>query len=283
MKHFFFVLPFLIFTNSFSQTSEKIRFGVSVTEAVDKWVVFDKRPQDSSHVFGFVYIDQEAGFSFRYTSDLVITDNDLYLSVRDTSSLMIVRLQPRDNVVGILSKEQLEKLGLELEPEWLSFYKPDPLTTEYLTSIGYHYNHAGASKYALHPLEKAYKMEPHFEGLEFELAFAYNATQDYPNAIKVLTKAIENNSKNIMFYRELGYSYMNLGDLKKTEEIYKKGLEIDDQNNAKTEMALNMAIIFFQKKNRAKFDEWAERLKYLFNETTPRLYTERLKFMESQW
>src|SRR5690606_16633785 len=127
-----------------------------------------------------------------------------------TVGFMKYRLEPNTSLVSVLTDNQISKLGLPKEPKWLSFYKEDSEEVDYLKNEGYHFNHVGASDLALKPLLKAYEIEPHFDGLEFELSFAYNHLGQYEKAIPILEKAIENNPKNFYFYRELGFSYVNL-------------------------------------------------------------------------
>src|SRR5690606_2555279 len=99
-------------------------------------------------------------------------------------------------------------------------------------------------------------INPHYKGLEFELAYAYNATQKFDSAILILNKAIENDSNNFWFYRELGFSDKNLGNLEKAEEVYKKGIKISDKKEQKAEMAINMIQSYFKMRDKIKFDEW---------------------------
>ena len=143
-------------------------------------------------------------------------------------------------------------------PEWLAVYKEGSDKVGYLKNIGYHYNAVGASNLALEPLEKAYEIEPHFDGLEFELAFAYNALGQFDKAIPIMESAIENDKQNFRFYRELGFSYKNLKQIGKAEIIYRKGMKLTKDKSQKGEMAVNMAQSYFQVKDKEKFKEWAK-------------------------
>ena len=126
---------------------------------------------------------------------------------------------------------------------------------------GYHLNHIGASKNAIEPLLKAYKMNPHESGLEFELSYAYNATGQFQKAVDILEKALKNNPEDYMFYRELGYSYINLKKPLEAEKIYKKGISISNADSQKAEMAYNMEGVYYQAKDKTKFEEWAKETK----------------------
>ena len=254
MKKFLF-LTILFPCFCFGQT---LKFETTYFDAVDKWVAFDKNDTDSSYIFGFIYIDEQAGFTFDYDSRFEITENGLKKlpSVLDNS--LKYRLSTNTAKVHILTDQELKQLNLPAQPEWLEHYKVNEKEISYLVHIGYQYNHVGASNNALIPLLEAYNKEPHFEGLEFELAYAYNATKNHEKAIEVLTKAIENQPKFFWYYRELGYAYCNLRNLEKAEKIYKKGISLSDDKNQKAEMAINMAQSYFNSKDKAKFNKWAK-------------------------
>jgi len=237
---------------------QSLKFETKYYDAVDKWVAFDKEESDSTYIFGFIYIDEQAGFTFNYETDFKITEKGLEKIPREMVGYMKTRLEPNTAHVHILNNEQVKQLDLPEQPDWLKFYKSNEDDISYLRKVGYLFNHVGASKNAIEPLLKAYNIEPHFKGLEFELAYAYNATKNFEKAIEILTKAIKNDPKNFWFLRELGFAYLNLGNLEKAEETYIKGIALSDNKNQKAEMAVNMSQGYFKTKNKPKFDEWAK-------------------------
>lgn len=265
MKHIFkiTVLTFILISNiGFAQNNlTSLKFDTKYFDAVDKWVAFPKKDIDSTYSYGFIYLDNQAGFTFNYETKFIIEKEQLKNIQKDSSSsigFMKYRLEPKTSLVSVLSKVQISDLGLPEAPDWLSIYKEKANEVGYNKNEGYHFNHVGASNLALTPLLKAYEIEPHFDGLEFELSFAYNALNQFENAILVLEKAIEHNSKNFYFYRELGYSYLNLNKVKEAEEIYRKGISASDNDFEKSEMAVNMAQSYFTSRDKKKFDEWAK-------------------------
>ena len=239
----------------FGQT---LKFETKYFDAVNKWIAFDKKDDDSTYIFGFIYIDEQAGFTFDYDSRFKIINNKLEKLPNEIESSIKSRLSPNTAHIHILNTEEIKQLDLPSEPDWLKHYKKNENEVSYLTKIGYHYNHVGAINNAIKPLLEAYKIEPNYEGLEFELAYAYNATKNHEKAIEILTKAIENDSKNFWYLRELGFAYKNLGQLDKAEETYKKGIALSDDKNQKAEMSINMTQSYLQTKNKEKFDEWAK-------------------------
>lgn len=278
-------LLLLIFTATlgFSQTTvDDLQFKTKYYEATDKWVAFPKTENDSTYSYGFIYLDKQAGFTLNYEARFSITEKGLKSTPKDsTIGSMKVRLTPKTSLVAVLNKNQITELNLPETPDWLSIYKKDSNKVSYLKSIGYHYNHVGACKLALVPLKKAYKIEPHYKGLEFELAYAYNALSRFNEAITILDKAIENNPKDFYFYRELGYSYKNINKIDKAETTYKNGIKISDNDFEKSEMAVNMAQTYFQLKNKKKFNEWAKLTRKYAKPDSQ--YAQYIDMFEKQW
>ena len=249
----------LISSIGYSQSNTKaLNFNTKYYNAVDKWVVFPKKASDSTYTCGFVYIDVQAGFTFHHKSKFRVTKKGLKNSPENPDLKSVkYRLDQRTSKVSVLTKKQMAELGLPKKPKWLATYKGGSEKAEYQKRIGAHYNHAGASRLALEPLNKAYKLKPHYDGLEFELGFAYNTLQQFDKAITVLEKAIRKAPRNPSLYRELGYAYNYSKQIEKAENTYRKGISLSKSDFGKSEMAYNMTYSFFELKNRAKFDEWA--------------------------
>lgn len=265
MKHILkiTVLAFILISNiGFAQkNTTSLKFDTKYFDAVDKWVAFPKKDTDSTYAYGFIYLDNQAGFTFDYKSKFIVDTEKIKNIQKDSSSSigsMKYRLETNTSLVSILSKDQISDLELPEAPKWLSIYKENSDEVGYNKNEGYHFNHVGASNLALKPLLKAYDMDPHFEGLEFELSYAYNALEEFEKAISILEKAIDNNPKNFYFYRELGYSYKNLNNIEEAEKTYLKGISASDNDFEKSEMAVNMAQSYFELRNKEKFDEWAK-------------------------
>jgi tetratricopeptide (TPR) repeat protein len=255
-----YVLPIMLLTFifGFSQSNEtELSFDTKYYNAVDKWIAFPKKVTDTSYSFGFIYLDDTAGFTFDYESKFIKTDNGLQKLPREFEAALKSRLAESTIDVAVLSDIQVSQLNLPKVPEWLAGYKVNSEEVSYLKNIGFHYNHVGASDLALEPLKKVYEIEPHFAGLEFELAYAYNALHEFSKAIPILERAIENDPTNFLFYRELGFSLKNTDQNSKAEETYKTGIKLTDDKYQKSEMAINMAQSYYLEGNRKKFDEWA--------------------------
>ncbi len=278
------ILSFAISALCFSQVEDNLpfEFNTRYYDAVDKWVAFPESEKDSSHMLCYIYVDKMAGFSLRVEDNFKVDLNGKLVvlpnETKETTAL-IMRLDSRTSPVAILNDEQIKTLKLPKSPKWASIYK-DGNSVDYLQRLGYHYNHVGASTNAIAPLLKAYAMDPHYDGLEFELGFAYNATKQFLKAIPVLEKAIELERKSHYLYKELGYAYVNSNQLDKAEKIYEKGIKISKDNAIKCEMGVNMAQAFFKTKNKAKFEKWAK-ITRRYGDKTPQ-YLKYIAYFEEE-
>lgn len=236
--------------------NQELKFTTKYYDAVDKWIAFDKKAEDSTYTVGFIYIDETAGFTFNYESPFLIKNNGLEKLPRILESSFKIRLAQNTANVAILSDEEISQLNLPKEPDWLKYYKVNENENSYLVRVGLLYNSVGASQNAIEPLLKVYEKEPHFQGLEFELAYAYNAINDFDKAISVLNKAIKNDPNNFWYYRELGYAFVNQNKIDAAEKTYLRGIRLTKEKNQRAEMALNMARGYFQIKDKTKFGKW---------------------------
>ena len=279
---------FVIFTAVFTMTTfsfgqnQGLKFATRYYDAADKWVAFDKKAEDTTYMVGFIYIDEQAGFTYNYESRFIMTNNGLEKlpSALDSVSLK-VRLSQNTVNVAVLSDEEVKQLNLPEVPDWLKYYKENENENSYLVRIGFLYNSVGASHNAIEPLLKVYEKEPHFQGLEFELAYAFNATKQFDKAIPVLNKAIENDPKNFWYYRELGFALKNQNKLDEAEKVYLQGIKLSSDKLQKAEMAINMAQSYFQVKDKAKFKEWAKLTKK-YADKKSRIY-EYIDYFEKNW
>lgn len=238
-------------------------FNKSIFDCENNWVAFPKKTTDSVYAYGFIYLDATAGFTFQLESFFSIgNDGKLSGKPKNMTGTAKYRLDQNTSKVSLLTTQRQAELGLAAQPTWLSNYAhEEPTTPADLTRRGRQFNHVGAFARAFQDLTKAYQLDPHFNGLEFELAYNYNATKAYQKAVDVLTSAIKNNDKNFWFYRELGYSYMNLKKIDDAEQTYEKGFAIATDKVQQAEMAYNMAYTFFEQKNKSKFEYWSNKTK----------------------
>jgi len=261
-----FVLLFLFnITHSLTgQETTKIKYPIDKNfyEAVDKWVMFPENNNDSTYLYGFIYIDETAGFTFDCVNSFSIDNEGKFVPYPLESPLNLkARIDRNWHQVGIIPDEKLEELGLPLLPEWLPMYKINEGSDKYAVRMGYFYNAAGASELALGYLEGVYGRAPDTEGLPFELSFAYNALHDYEKGALVAERALMTDPDNFLLYKELIHALCNMGRMEEAEAAVATGMEKTENRHYKSEMAINMAQAYYIAGNREKFEEWYDTTK----------------------
>ena len=261
MKNYIILLLITCSCIGFSQndTIKLKKFNTKYFDAVDQYVLFPKTQNDETHVLGLIYIDEMAGFTFQYINDVIYNNENIkYKDSLNELTNIKTRLNTNTKDVYVLTEKEIKNLELEKNPSWLKTYKSNDEDVSYLTKIGYHYNHVGASHNAIPYLLKAYQLDKTHKNVCFELGFAYNATQQFEKAIPVIQVGLQQSPKNHYLYKELGYAYLGKGDLDNAEITYLKGLKVSKDEAIKCEMAVNMAQGYFQTKNKPKFNKWAK-------------------------
>jgi tetratricopeptide (TPR) repeat protein len=241
-----------------------LQFNRPFYELENQWVAFPPNPATGKSPFGYVYVDAMAGFTFHVEGYFAMDANGkLSVDKQPVNNILIIRLQPNTKPVYAIPDNMLELLGVQKVPFWLSSYRSDMNTVAAKVNWGRNYNSAGAPRKALEYLESAYRTDPHADGLEFELTYAYNELREFDKSIAVLNDAIKNKPDNVMFYRELGYSYMGKSDLDGAMKVFLKGIEMCGERNleSKAEMAWNLATVYRTQKNDAEFIKWGQNAK----------------------
>ena len=259
-KSILLLFTYLISNIGFAQSNKsELQFDTKYYDAVNKWVALPAKDTDTINYYGFIYIDQQAGFTFDMGNTFKITENNKFIAkIPEKTNRMMYRIQPNWTEVAIIPEKKLSEMNLPSQPDWLKIYMKDSNSVSYLKNIGYFYNHVGASHNAIVPLQKGFEKDAQFEGLGFELGFAYNATQKFTEAIPILEKTLKYEPKNALLYKELGFALINTEQFERAEKIYNKGLTLSDSDFQKSEMAVNLAQTYFKLKNRSKFNKWAE-------------------------
>lgn len=279
MKNLLTLIAFALCLSAGAQESLLV-FDRQYYQCENKWVALPKG-NDGKYILGVVYLDRQAGFTLNYKGMFTVNEKGIFeLDPLDDQTNMIYRLPESYAKVALIPEAKITEMKLDPEPDWLSVYRKGENEVGELVKRGYFFNHVGGSDIAITILEEAYKKEPHAENLEFELSYAYNATEQPEKAITLLNKALENAPKNYMFYRELGYAYIHAGKTEEAEKTYTKGIGIATDATQQAEMAFNMAGAYYTQKNKAKFDQWAPIVKKYAAEDS--IYLEYLLKMEKE-
>jgi tetratricopeptide (TPR) repeat protein len=232
-------------------------FNKRFVECEDKWVAFEKDDKNDSYVFGFIYIDEAAGLTFNYEGRFTISSEGKFIPERLDSVSIKHRLQPNNVQVAIIPFTKLEELQAKEIPDWLKYYRTGLGTAKRLQRWGYYYNDWGMSDKALEYLEPGYKLDPDFQGMAFELGFAYNTLERYEQAIPVITKALELSPKECYLYKELVFAQCNTDKLADAENAARVGLPYCNETEMKAEITYNIAYQYYKKRDKENFAKWA--------------------------
>lgn len=258
----YMTLLFGITASLWIQAQSALEYNKRFVECEDKWVAFEPK-EDGSQIFGFIYIDATAGLTLHAEGSFTIGADGKYIRKNMLENGMLkVRLEPNDVKVAILPADRLKELDVSETPGWLHNYKDTKDTIGRMVRWGYYYNHWGESAKALTYLEKAYALDPAHEGVEFELAYAYNALEQFEKALPVLAKALERpGADNCLLYKELSYANMSLKRMNEAAASSMKGIGACKDEQLKAEMAYNMAYAFYKINDKENCRNWATEVK----------------------
>jgi tetratricopeptide (TPR) repeat protein len=217
--------------------------------------------KDSSYSYGFIYIDSQAGLTLDLKGSFKITRDNTFIPTNIDTASIKVRLEPNQIMVAVVPASKYKELQIVEFPDWLKFYKTDTASVERLYRWGFLYNSWDNCTKALTYLEKAQKINPKFEGLEFELAFAYNVLGQFDKAINVSNDALKTNPDDCYLFKELSFAQLHLGQLDKASETCKKGIAVCVDNPMKSEISFNIAYQYFKLKDKKNFKYWADETK----------------------
>lgn len=258
-----------------------MEFKTKYYDAIDNYVVLPKTKKDINYTYGFIYIDQLGGITLRCAGIFNIKEGAIISGDNITDVTDIHKLTKETMKLHVLSDSEISTLKLSKIPEWLQTYESAINEAKYFTNRGRFLNAAGASHKALSPLLKAYKTQPQLKGLEYEIAYAYNATSKFDKAIKILNKAIKKNPYNNALFKELGYAYNSLKKADKAEEAYGKAIENSKNDVEKSTIAFNLAQTYFEERNVEKFNKWEKKLLEYSNNDIK--YVRVLDDFKSKW
>ncbi|MDR2147359.1 MAG: tetratricopeptide repeat protein [Tannerella sp.] len=246
-------------------TDSMMVFNKHFTDCMNQWVALP--PQDTTFIFGFVYLDPSAGLTLDLAGTFSLKNNTFSVEKFETATYKYRLDQtPPQVLVAAISEGMYKKLDIEKFPGWLEDYKIDENSLQYLFIRGYTYNAWDECVKAIPFLERAFKMDAGYvasNGLKLstELAFSYNCTGDYDNAISVLQTALENDANDAYIYKEIIFAQTHsnrIEDAIKTCQSAKDNCKDTTWNG---ENVFNILRAFYEKKDRNNFDKWLETAK----------------------
>lgn len=257
MKNFIFIVTY--FTTVYCVAQDKLNFNTKFTQSEDKWVAFHA-DSIGSHIFGFIYIDAQAGLTLDYAGSFTIdSDGNFILKKKEIKGSVKKRLEANNVLVAIIPESHFAELEVSKFPEWLKYYKEGEDTVERLYNWGYRYNGWEECAKALEFLEKANKINPDYKGLKVELAFSYNCLGQYRNAIDILKTAIKLEPDDAYIYKELLYSQIHNNQLDDAITTYDKIVKDINDKTYNAENAYNILGEYFRQNNLEKFNDWIDK------------------------
>jgi tetratricopeptide (TPR) repeat protein len=257
MRHLLFFILFIA-TNLKAQTI--LNFNKRFVESEDKWVAFQKN-KDSVYVYGFIYIDEQAGLTLNYEGTFTITPTGEYVPKKLDSTSIKARLEPNNVLVAFIPESKFQELKISAVPEWLKYYKTDTNSVARLYRWGFTYNGWDECAKALIYLQRAQKIDPNYKGLSVELAYSYNCLKLYDSAISVLKDALKANPTDAYTNKELIYAQMKSGQLDKASESCRNAIAICADKTYNGENCYNLLYEYFLKKDKNNFNLWLSEAK----------------------
>ncbi|MDR2955243.1 MAG: hypothetical protein LBV43_09200 [Prevotella sp.] len=231
-------------------------------DVVDKWIMVSRTVADTvsetSFNCGFIFIDPDKGFFLQIDGQFDIDNNGNYIMGKpmDISEKFKYPIGHNWAHVDTISQDKRKELDLPEHPSWLKFYKKDENEPSYKLKIATVYNRVGAYKKSLPILTSLYDADPNMDGLAVELSHLYKAAREYDKIITLMESAMKVNPENPAYYSALGHALLKTGKPDEAESFYRKGIELSDDKGLKGSMAFDMVTVYFDKKDKEKFNEW---------------------------
>ncbi|WP_316845335.1 hypothetical protein [Pedobacter psychrodurus] len=273
-----YILTLLLLWSIGSKAQTELKFDHALIDCEDKWVAFPMN-KDSTYNFGFIYLDKMAGLTLNVEGTFKIDAKGNYEAKKIINSSVKHRIPPTKVLAALIPLTKFSELQIKEIPDWLHFYKTSDTDVNRIFRLGFVYNQWDLAEKALINLEKVKAINPKYNGLSFEFAFAYNVLKQYDKAAKVLKEAIVENPKDCLLYKELVYAQLNV-KLTDAEETYRDADKNCSDNAYKSEMAHNIAYHYYLLKNKQKFNYWGEEVtKYSKPEDQ---FSQKLKLMRAE-
>lgn len=255
---YIYLLATLLSLNSFAQI--ELNFNSRFVECEDQWVAFPMN-KDSSYIFGFIYIDEQAGLTFNKEGYFNFNSNNIIKAEKTNDVNFKFRLQANQTKVAIIPKSMYQDLNIKQKPDWLKMYKTDTISAKHFFDWGYMYNGWNECSKALIFLERAKKIEPNYQGLNVELAFSYNCLNNFEEAEKILIEDIKTNPSNAYTNKEYIYTLTKNNKIELACSQFVKSLTTIKDTQYNAENCYNILQFYYHIKDKPNFDKWYIELK----------------------
>lgn len=276
---FFSLLLFLSVGSSVYAQADGLVYDKRFVECEDRWVAFQKG-RDSTHAFGFIYVDAQAGLTFNYEGSFTVGPDGKFIAKKMEDSQYKVRLQPNKVLVAFIPENRFAELRIQAVPDWLRYYKTDTSSVAHFYRWGFMYNGWGECAKALEFLKKAEAMDADFKGLAVELAYSYNCLNNFEKAIAVLQRALKATPTDAYVNKELVFAYAQSGDTEKAAAACEQAMKVCEDKTYDGENCYNVLHGYYLKKDKAGFSKWLQQTKTLVKGN--KQFEDNIKTMEKQ-
>lgn len=264
-KNIIVLAAFLIFGNQIF--GQKLFFDRTVADCENRWIACPM-VENGSYQFGFVF-DVGEGLTFRMEGAFYIKRDSTFKRLGNKD------IDPRPNLggsmdsVALIPYDEYKSLNISMFPTW---YEPKDTVVDknvfQLYTEGLVFNRRGQYTSAIVPLEQAYKTNPDYKNLRLELAVTYNALGMHKKVIEPMQTAIKLEPKSYRLYQELAFAQLKLEKIPEAEKSAATAIKRCKLNKPRCQIALNLALHFYEKKNRRKVEKWLrEARKYALDGT----------------
>ncbi len=254
-----------------------LNFDKRFVQSEDKWVAFESE-KDSSHTYGFIYIDEQAGLTLNYEGTFKILSTGEFVPAKFDSTSIKVRLEPNNVLVAFIPDSKFQELNISAVPEWLKYYKTDTNSVARLYRWGYMYNGWNECAKALTYLVRAKQLTPNYEGLNVELAFSYNCLNQFDKAEQILVEEIKVNPTNAYVNKEYIYTLTKNKKIDIAANQFYKSTQLIKDNQYNAENCYNILYVYYIAKDLENFNKWhSELLKWPNSNKMINTYVERMK------
>ncbi|HSD06602.1 hypothetical protein [Flavobacterium sp.] len=238
------------------KSTAQLTFDKSILDCENKWVAFPQ-DDDGSYKYGFIYMDSQYGLIFDYGGSFRINAvGKILASPKEEGASMKMPLNPSKILLAIIPETDFEQFKINKISNGFNSNVMKQGSVEWFYSWGTTYNTWSDCKKALESLEKAYKINSQYKGLDVQLAHSYNCLNQYSNAINVLKKSIVANPTDPYVNKEYIFALAANQQLDLAIESYKKSLKVCPDTTYVPENAFYILQGYFFKNDKKNFDKW---------------------------
>jgi tetratricopeptide (TPR) repeat protein len=272
---YFFIVIMLFSLETTAQT--ELSFNKRFVECEDKWVAFEM-DKDSLYMFGFIYIDAQAGLTLDFGGSFKLNVNKVVKVNKSKESSIKYRLEANSIKVAIIPASMYSELDIQQFPDWLKYYKTDTTSAKHFYDWGFRYNGWNECEKALAFLERAKVIDPKYKGLNVELAFSYNCLSQFDKAEKILEADIETNSSNAYVNKEYIFTLTKNNKIDMACAQFAKSITTVKDTKYNAENCYNILQFYYNAKDKVNFIKWFDELsKWPIDYKPIRTYADNMK------